>query len=537
MYYRFFCFCLRTYHLFLFAYFNADPSKRYNDSSFFKSDLHVSDFNIILYLKPDTFRQEISPCSLAAFRVRSIKFVTVQQLFSLPLRKSLKPATNMTKFVKHSVGRTMFRTMVIYMIIIASSARYTTDTTGQATWIITDADGPSVRPSSSEMTFGNFAPTDATQKTSPLSTDMVETSMLPSQDFVTSYQRSHQTEVVQDFVSELTTNYTSTETVPMETGGWQWEFSWDWNIIMQLILSLVGVFGNLLVVIVLITRKFNSNSTDILIMALTVSDLLTSICNIPIPQASQLPASILGALYCRIIHYKYHTWVCVITSSFILMALSVERLVAVHRPLHFRKIFNNRRVYIFILLTWLFSLLSCSYYFIDIKAMLQVGFSNERNCEASASVPARIKALKVFTVINFVIRLVIPTVVMIVTQIAMASILHLKSRHLHGPVSQQSVQSYHIIARNRIIKIMLIVVVVFILCWAPSQITWVIISFQGSAKDYTHTTLRQVLNLATFFNSSINPFIYTSQYPKFRSALKDILKCKTQKNASMFGSN
>ncbi|XP_011679753.2 gastrin/cholecystokinin type B receptor-like [Strongylocentrotus purpuratus] len=447
----------------------------------------------------------------------------------------------MTKFVKHSVGRTMFRTMLISMTIIANSARYTTDTTGQTTWIITDADGPSVRPSSSEGILGNFAPTDATQKTSPFSTAMVETSMLTSQkDFVTSYQRSHQTEDVQDFLSELTTitfNYISTETVSMETGGWQWEFSWDWNIIMQLILSLVGVFGNLLVVIVLITRKFTSNSTDILIMALTVSDLLTSICNIPIPQASQLPASILGALYCRIIHYKYHTWVCVITSSFILMALSVERLVAVYRPLHFRKIFTNRRVYIFILLTWLFSLLSCSYYFIDIKAMLQESFSNERNCEASASVPARIKALKVFTVINFVIRLVIPTVVMIITQIAMASILHLKSRHLHGPGSQQSGQSYHIVARNRIIKIMLIVVVVFILCWAPSQITWVIISFQGSAKDYSLSTLRQILNLATFFNSSINPFIYTSQYPKFRSALKDILIGKTQKNAPMFGSN
>ncbi|XP_041452980.1 galanin receptor 2a-like [Lytechinus variegatus] len=447
----------------------------------------------------------------------------------------------MEKCIKCRIGRTGLRLLVVALVIVVNSSEYVTDVMEQTSGTaITDVEVPWPT-SSSENSWANFAATVIIQRTSP-SNEMVGNTVRPLlENSLTSDRGQRQSAAVQVFSSHSTTvsfNDLLTDLDATGSGEWRWEFSWDWNIIMQLILSLVGVFGNAMVIAVIGVRKFNSNSTDVLILALTISDLLTSLCNIPIPQASQVPASILGALYCRIILYGFLTWVCVITSTVILVGLSVERLVAVRYPLRFRKIFSIRRVYIFIVSTWLFSLLSCSYYFIDIKQMLDENFSEENNCVATASnVPSRLRQLKVFTSINFVIRLVIPVVLMIFTQIAMAYSLHLQSRRHDKTMSQKSGQSFHIRARNRIIKVMITVVIAFIICWAPSQIAWVVISFNGSAKGYLDSTLRDILNLITFINSSINPFIYTSQYPKFRAAIKEILIGKPKNNAPLFAAN
>ncbi|XP_054752513.2 allatostatin-A receptor-like [Lytechinus pictus] len=418
----------------------------------------------------------------------------------------------MRKSDKRSAGRLMLRLTLLSLVIVVNSSQQSTT---QSPEVSLEASTGGWRSSSD-----NNEGTDeiSSQPSQPIN---------PTTPSTSSYDRtdSLQTLIIQEFTGEFTTDDTTTSqpatdlVVSVDTTIWVWQFSWTWVTILQLIISLIGILGNLLVVVVMAGRRSSASSTDIFIGALAISDLLTSIFNIPIPRARQVPDILPGVLYCRLIFTSCLSWICVISSSYILVGASFERLTAVAYPLRIKEIFTNRRVCTFIVVAWVFSCLSCSYYLISMIA--ETDLLSRIYCVPSNS---HSSLLQLFNMFNFTIRLLIPVVLMLGSQIAMAFLLHLRSRKMQRVIAQGSNQCYHILARNRVIKILLVVIIIYILCWAPSQITFVVISFKGAvrARAYVVGTVRQILNLFTFINSSINPLIYAAQYPKFRSAVKDV---------------
>ncbi|XP_041477682.1 uncharacterized protein LOC121425627 [Lytechinus variegatus] len=224
----------------------------------------------------------------------------------------------MKKFGKENTGRLVVCLILLSMILVVNSSH---DKTTRA---------PRIKPSYSE---GYGPHTTTLLPTSPK--DIMETStkvaFQPSQpsydttssngftqpikNFLTddSTASNGVDQTIQEFLTELidvTMLVTSsTESVTeLDTTIWVWSFSWSWLTILQFSISLIGILGNLLVVIVMTVRRSTSNSTDILIAALAVSDLLTSISNIPVPRALQVPDNIFGALYCRIIFTSSLSW-------------------------------------------------------------------------------------------------------------------------------------------------------------------------------------------------------------------------------------
>nr|XP_054752511.1 allatostatin-A receptor-like [Lytechinus pictus] len=431
----------------------------------------------------------------------------------------------MNKDAKRSAGRLMLRLTLLSLVIVVNSSQQST------------TQSPEV---SQEASIGGWRSTSdnndgtdeiSSQPSQPINPTTANASSYDSTD-------SLQTLIIQEFTGEFTTDDTTTSqpatdlVASLDTTIWVWQFSWTWVTILQLIISLIGIFGNLLVVVVMAGRRSSASSTDIFIGALAISDLLTSIFNIPIPRARQVPDSLPGVLYCRIIFTSCLSWICVISSSYILVGASFERLAAVAYPLRIKEIFTNRRVCTFIVVAWVFSCLSCSYYLISMIA--DTDLLSRIYCVPSNS---HSSLLQLFNMFNFTIRLLIPVVLMVGSQTAMAILLHLRSSKMQHVIAHGSNQSYHILARNRVIKIMLVVIIIYILCWAPSQIAFVVVSFKGAvrAKAYVAGTVRQILNLFAFINSSINPLIYAAQYPKFRSAVKDVFSGTVKKNAPLFG--
>ncbi|XP_041461443.1 cholecystokinin receptor-like [Lytechinus variegatus] len=433
----------------------------------------------------------------------------------------------MSKSDKRSAGRLMLRLTLLSLVIVV-----TCNSSQQST-----IQSPEV--SQEASTVGWRFSSDNNENTDEISSQSLH-SIDSTTASTSSYDSSDslQTLIIQEFTDEFTTDDTTTSqpatdlVASVDTTIWVWQFSWTWVTILQLIISLIGILGNLLVVVVMAGRKSTANSTDIFIAALAISDLLTSIFNIPIPRARQVPDSLPGVLYCRLIFTRSLSWICVISSSYILIGASFERLAAVAYPLRIKEIFTNRRVCTFIIVAWVFSCLSCSYYLISMIA--EPDLLSRIYCLPSNSDSSSLQLVNMF---NFTIRLLIPVVLMLGSQIAMAFLLHLRSRKMQRVIAQGSNQSYHIIARNRVIKILLVVIIIYILCWAPSQIAFVVISFKGAvrARGYVVGTVRQILNLFTFINSSINPLIYAAQYPKFRSAVKDVFAGTVQKHITLFG--
>eukprot|EP00057_Strongylocentrotus_purpuratus_P004022 XP_003727854.1 PREDICTED: galanin receptor type 1-like [Strongylocentrotus purpuratus] len=67
---------------------------------------------------------------------------------------------------------------------------------------------------------------------------------------------------------------------------WVWApVSWEWWVIVQLVLAIIGILGNLLVMLVIFWPGRRRCATDILIGALAMADFLTSIFIIPHPHS------------------------------------------------------------------------------------------------------------------------------------------------------------------------------------------------------------------------------------------------------------
>ncbi|XP_071493285.1 galanin receptor 2a-like [Diadema antillarum] len=333
------------------------------------------------------------------------------------------------------------------------------------------------------------------------------------------------TTISEDFVTETDTDIDS-EIV------WSWyRIRWSWWLICQVLSSVIGVLGNGVVIVIIFTRVQNKRSTDTLIGSLAISDFLTSVFLFPIPWAKTVPPSILGVIYCKFLFPNFLLWLCITVSTYQLVAICIERYVAVVHPLYFARAFSERKVSMIVVFTWLFSLAQCIYTFFIIVYDDDIHY-----CAQTAITPAGKAAIAYYA---FGIRLVIPVGAMLITQIVIVRSLNIQSKRHGDMVSAEksnAAPSFHIVARNRVIKMLLIVVIVYCVAWMPNQIAYLCFNLGYLSPSYRGSALHRALTVMGFLNSCANPFIYTSRHPEFRAALRALFTCSSETTPMLFES-
>ncbi|XP_071500812.1 trace amine-associated receptor 7e-like [Diadema antillarum] len=315
---------------------------------------------------------------------------------------------------------------------------------------------------------------------------------------------------------------------------WEWiPVNWNLSLYVQLGFAIAGIVGNFLVMAVLFKRRAKSRSTDTLIGGLAGADFLTSIFIIPVPVASSVPTSFLGELYCRLISTGTFLWTSISASTYLLMSISVERYIAVVYPLYFNRHFNRRRVSMFIILVWVVSFVS---------VLFGVIVKSVDEASHTCILDYHYKTGQVIIAYYwFSLKMVIPCLTMVITQILIARELG-KQASLLGHVSRtggvaRGTPSFHIVARERVIKMMFIVIAIYIVCWSPNQIAYLGFNLGWVPVSFNHSSLQKVLVLLGFLNSCANPIIYTARFPEFRTAVKEMMTCSAGKNTPLFEKN
>ncbi|XP_072182311.1 allatostatin-A receptor-like [Diadema setosum] len=327
------------------------------------------------------------------------------------------------------------------------------------------------------------------------------------------------------------------ETVDMVTlvpeAVWTWQpVEWTWWMILQLVLSILGIVGNFLVIIVLFRRRALNQSTDTLIGALAVADFLTSVFMIPIPTATWVPTTWLGELYCRLLFTSFFLWICVSGSIFTLTAISVERFIAVQFPFAFNRLLRRRHVVISIFVIWGCALAA------DIFIVLTISVESSSN-SCAYHFPSQVSQ-EIAGVTSYLLHFVIPAAVMLVTQIFAARALYRQSLRFRGEgeVNARSTSSYKLLqAKNRVLKLLVVVILIFIICWGPNSLAYFLYNIGAIDYTYLYGSLNKILTLLAFCNSCANPFIYTIQYPQFRTAIRELLTCSHGPMAALFESS
>lgn len=298
---------------------------------------------------------------------------------------------------------------------------------------------------------------------------------------------------------------------------WVWEpIIWTWWLGIRMISVILGLIGNFLVILVLLQRRKNTNTGDALIGNLATADFLTSLFLIPLPRATRVPMTVLGELYCRIIFPSSLLWTCILSSNLTLMAISLERYLIIVHPTKSAR--WRKHKYLCIALIWTITAITNLYIPLTRRVNIE-----SKACKSDFVSIAGGVTLGVF---SFAICYAIPLVVMVVTNVTAALKMQRQFRLFNtkpqgGARSNESMSKQRLVATNRLLRLLILVIIIFAICWGPNSVAFLLFSLRVLDSSYLYGPVDRIMVLLAFFNSCANPIVYTLCYPQFRKALRN----------------
>ena len=288
------------------------------------------------------------------------------------------------------------------------------------------------------------------------------------------------------------------------------------------LIAALGIIGNLMVIFVMVKSPAMRNTyTNILILNQSSIDfvasiliLLTTITRKPVHDLS----GVAGELYCRLWLTDLPLWSLLISSSYSLMALTLERYMSIVHPITHFNWFSKRKVLVIAVVAWSPGFVLNSFFIIL----------------TSRVVDGRCKSVAFFVndfwrrtagVITFVIQYLVPTLCFITCYSRIY--LYLRRRvEAEAQASGNAAAAEKARVRRNVLKTLVIIVVCYIVCNSWNQFTFLAFNF-GAPLDYTSTFYHFTV-IMMFANCCINPVVYTVQYQRYRTEFMKLF-CKCNK--------
>nr|XP_033504310.1 trace amine-associated receptor 1-like [Epinephelus lanceolatus] len=256
--------------------------------------------------------------------------------------------------------------------------------------------------------------------------------------------------------------------------------------IFLMLLSVITIFGNLLVIIAVLYFQQLHTPTNYLILSLAVADLLVGIIVFPF----SLAFSVSSCLYHEGLFYRYY---------------------AVCQPLTYNIRINHRVIVVMILVSWGVSAL------IGISVII-AGLNNEK-CNERCLIDVLIE-----NTVGPILSFYLPVIIMLCIYLKIFLVAKRQVRSIQNTTCQNTKSGATVSKMERkATKTLAIVLGVFLLCWTPF---FLCITFMPLINDSVPITIIETLNWLTLSNSMLNPFIYAFFYSWFRSAFRMIISGK-----------
>ncbi|CAB1425027.1 unnamed protein product [Pleuronectes platessa] len=302
----------------------------------------------------------------------------------------------------------------------------------------------------------------------------------------------------------------------------------------------VGIVGNVMVILVVLTTKHMRTPTNCYLVSLAVADLMVLI-------AAGLP-NITDALYGQWVYgyvgclgITYLQYLGINASSCSITAFTVERYIAICHPIKAQFLCTLSRAKRIILLVWALTSVYCvMWLFLSDTKELVYDNAVMLSCAYKVS---RSHYLPIYFT-DFAAFYVLPLMLATVLYGLIARILFLnplpsdtkdgstkkwKREMSQGGrmMSSGSSSSTTAASRRQVTKMLAVVVILFALLWMPYRTLVVVNSFLDKA--YLDTWFLLFCRLCIYLNSAINPVIYNAMSQKFRAAFKKLCHCGNQR--------
>ncbi|XP_033630765.1 delta-type opioid receptor-like [Asterias rubens] len=289
---------------------------------------------------------------------------------------------------------------------------------------------------------------------------------------------------------------------------------------LYMIITIVGILGNGTVIYVVLRFAKMKTVTNCYILNLAVADAVF-VTFLTLMAVSNFMETywIFGAFLCKV--YFGIDMFNMVISVWCLTAMSVDRYVAVCHAMKSRSFRNLPIATAINASTWLLSILAAIpfVYF----AKLEPGSGNYDVCYLYFE-PDRVKtSSQIMAMCVFIFNFVIPLTVIIVCYASITMRLRDMNKKTGKPEKSRKV--------NRLV---LIVVITFVICWAPFYIVKILFVFVDTFRRWNKTWILSDITMSlTYINSCANPFLYAFFSDNFRKSFRKAWLCHSRNQAEV----
>lgn len=299
--------------------------------------------------------------------------------------------------------------------------------------------------------------------------------------------------------------------------------------IFKVIITVLGLAGNILTIIILSKRRNIKSSTAVYLNALAISDIVILIfgpfCDW-LEDMLEVVLSNYGQFACKLQTFLQYSSSS--TSSWLLVAVTIERAISVTLPHRVRSSCTTRVALIVVIVTWVVL------YMANLHFLLGFGHTHNKLCKAVASNDYIQFSKYVFPWVDFCLCFACPGILLLIGNIVIIfQLTQYQSRQKHlanGPTST-----------NCSVSIILIVVnFVFLVTTGPIYIYTILLPYL--IRQYTPD---QVVSLQNFWgpmlnslwetNAALNMVLYVLTGSRFREELYQLLCCRKTFNPNTHG--
>uniref|UniRef100_A0A3B4G6C3 Adenosine receptor A2 n=1 Tax=Pundamilia nyererei TaxID=303518 RepID=A0A3B4G6C3_9CICH len=278
---------------------------------------------------------------------------------------------------------------------------------------------------------------------------------------------------------------------------------------LELVIACLSVAGNVLVCWSVCLNSNLQSITNFFVVSLAIADIAVGLLAIPfaIAISTGFCANFYGCLFIA-------CFVLVLTQSsiFSLLAIAVDRYIAIKNPLRYNSLVTGKRAKGIIALCWVLS--------VGIGLTPMFGWNSTTTATKSQGCPEgmthclfeRVVPLDYMVYFNFFGCVLVPLVIMLVIYI------HIFMAKTPSSGSSRSILQKEVHAA----KSLAIIVGLFALCWLPVHIINCINHICQDC-ERPHIWVMNIAIILSHANSVVNPFIYAYRLREFRHTFRKIL--------------
>ncbi|XP_043276767.1 gonadotropin-releasing hormone II receptor isoform X2 [Venturia canescens] len=277
------------------------------------------------------------------------------------------------------------------------------------------------------------------------------------------------------------------------------------SIVTYSVLMVISIAGNT-TVLVLICKKRRTNRSRIntMLIHLAIADLMVTLLTMPLEIAWAVTVSWrAGDAMCRIM--AFFRIFGIFLSSFILVCISVDRYYAVLRPLHLMDV--DWRGKVMLIGAWSAAVLCSAPQMVVFHVQAHPKVPTYEQCITYNAIASDSHEL-IYFLFGMVMMYCFPLIVIIYTYSSILLEIYRRSRESVSDRIRRSSLGFLGRAKIRTLKMTIIIVVVFFVCWTPYYIMSVWYFIDRDTATQLDQRIQKALLLFACTNSCMNPIVY-----------------------------